>query len=134
MSFEQPSYTVGEGGSVTVKVTLDSAAGAQVDIPIDVTTQGGATSADYTLSSTTVTIAGGAGEGSVTFTAVDDPAVERGEAVRLSLGSLPAGYRKARRTRPWSTSATTTSHRSRSASAAPPTTWPRAPRAASRST
>ena len=72
MNFEQPSYTAAEGGSVTVKVTLDSAAAAQVGIPISVTNQGGATSADYTLSSSTVTIANGASEGSVTFMAVDD--------------------------------------------------------------
>ena len=91
VNFEQPSYTVGEGGSVTVRVTLDSAASAQVDIPISVTNQGGVTSADYTLSST-VTIASGDDEGTVAFTAVDDSAVESGESVRLSLGSLPPGY------------------------------------------
>ncbi|MCY3655370.1 MAG: cadherin-like beta sandwich domain-containing protein, partial [Chloroflexi bacterium] len=94
VNFEQPSYTVGEGGSVTVRVTLDSAAAARVDIPISATNQGGATSADYSLSAATVIIASGADEGTVTFTAVDDSAVERGESVRLSLGSLPAGYRE----------------------------------------
>ena len=92
LNFAQPSYTVGEGGSVTVRVTLDSAASAQVDIPVSVTNQGGATSADYTTLPASVTINSGANLGTVTFTAVDDSAVESGESVRLSLGSLPPGY------------------------------------------
>ncbi|MCY3506087.1 MAG: cadherin-like beta sandwich domain-containing protein [Chloroflexi bacterium] len=92
VNFAQPSYTVGEGGSVTVRVTLDSAASAQVDIPVSVTNQGGATSADYTTLPASVTINSGANLGTVTFTAVDDSAVESGESVRLSLGSLPPGY------------------------------------------
>ncbi|MYD65510.1 MAG: hypothetical protein F4X26_05955 [Chloroflexi bacterium] len=92
VNFEQASYTVAEGGSVTVRVTLDTAAVARVDIPIMATNQGGATSVDYTTLPATVTINGGDTAGSFTFSAVDDSAVEPGESVRLSLGALPAGY------------------------------------------
>ena len=94
VSFEQASYTVGEGGSVTVRLTLDSAAVARVDIPLTVTNQGGATGADYATPPANITIDGGDSEGSFTFSAVDDSAVERGESVRLGLGGLPAGYRE----------------------------------------
>ena len=92
VNFEQLSYTVSEGDSVTVRVTLDSAADAQVDIPITATNQGGATGADYSAVPTEVTIASGASEGSFTFTAVEDSATDPDESVRFTLGSLPTGY------------------------------------------
>ncbi|MCY3694038.1 MAG: cadherin-like beta sandwich domain-containing protein [Chloroflexi bacterium] len=93
VNFEQDSYNVAEGDAISVRVRLDSPASGRVDIPLIATGQGGASSADYTLSASTVTVAGGASEGTVTFTAVDDTAFDPGESVRLGLGDLPAGYR-----------------------------------------
>lgn len=46
VSFGSSSYTVAEGGSVTVTVNLESAPGAAVNIPITVDRQGGAGSQD----------------------------------------------------------------------------------------
>ncbi len=92
VNFEQASYTVAEGGSVAVRVTLDSAASTPVAIPLTATNLGGATSADYSALPANVTINGGADEGSFTFSALDDSAVEPGESVRIGLGTLPAGY------------------------------------------
>ena len=46
-SFEQPSYTVGEGNSVTIKVTLSADPERTVAIPLLKVNQGGASSSDY---------------------------------------------------------------------------------------
>ena len=47
VSYEQSTYTVAEGSSVTVKVKLDVAPERTVTIPINKTDQGGASSSDY---------------------------------------------------------------------------------------
>ena len=47
MSFEQGTYTVAEGSTVTVKVTLNADPERTVIIPITTTDQDGASSADY---------------------------------------------------------------------------------------
>ena len=92
VNFGQSSYTVAEGGSVTIKLTLDSAADSNVDFPITSTNQGGATGDDYSSLPSIISIASGADEGSFTFMAVDDSTYDPGESVMLRLGALPAGY------------------------------------------
>ena len=47
VSFEQGSYAVAEGNSVTVTVTLDVVPGREVVVPITATEQGGASDSDY---------------------------------------------------------------------------------------
>ena len=47
VSFEQPSYTVAEGDSVTVKVKLSADPARTVTIPLTKTNQGGASNSDY---------------------------------------------------------------------------------------
>ena len=47
VSFEQGSYTVAEGSTVTVKVKLSRGPERTVTIPLAKEGQGGATSADY---------------------------------------------------------------------------------------
>ena len=49
VSFEQDSYTVAEGNSVTVKVKLSADPERTVTIPITKTNQGGASISDYSV-------------------------------------------------------------------------------------
>ena len=88
--FEQAAYTVTEGGSVTVRVTLSSDPERTVEVPITVTPQGGATAADYSGVPDRVTFNAGETEQSFTFTAVQDTVDDDDESVRLAFGGLPA--------------------------------------------
>ncbi|MDE0337568.1 MAG: hypothetical protein OXI80_07845, partial [Caldilineaceae bacterium] len=91
VSYEQSSYTVAEGDSVSVKVTLSADPERTVTIPIAKTNQGGATDADYSGVPVNVTFNSGDTEQSFTFTAVDDTVDDDDESVKLAFGTLPAG-------------------------------------------
>ena len=92
VSFEQATYTVAEGSSVQVKVTLDADPERTVTIPIVKTDQGGATSDDYSSVPTTVTFTSGETEQTFTFTAASDDVDDDDESVRLGFGAtLPTG-------------------------------------------
>ena len=92
VSFEQATYTVAEGSSVQVKVTLDADPERTVTIPLTVTDQGGATSDDYSSVPTTVTFTSGETEQTFTFTAASDDVDDDDESVRLGFGAtLPTG-------------------------------------------
>ena len=89
-SFEQGSYTVAEGGSVTVRVRLSTDPRRNVTIPITTTNQGGATSSDYSGVPSSVRFQSGATVSSFTFTAAEDTVEDGGESVKLGFGALPA--------------------------------------------
>ena len=91
VSFEQGSYTVAEGSSVTVKVKLSADPEREVVIPITKADQGGATAADYSEVPTSLTFQSGDTEQSFTFTAEPDTVDDDGESVKLTFGTLPAG-------------------------------------------
>ena len=92
VSFEQGSYTVAEGSSVTVKVKLDAAPERTVTIPITKAGQGGASSADYSGVPANVVFNASDTEKSFTFTATADDDNDDGESVKLGFGnSLPTG-------------------------------------------
>ena len=92
VSFEQGSYTVAEGSSVTVKVTLSEDPERTVTIPLTKAGQGGATSADYSSVPANVVFNASDTEKSITFTATADDDNDDGESVKLAFGSpLPAG-------------------------------------------
>ena len=88
-SFEQAEYTVAEGGSVEVTVTLDIDPERTVEVPITVTPQDGATAADYSGAPFNVTFDAGDTAQTFTFTATQDADNDDGESVRLSFGALP---------------------------------------------
>ena len=90
VSFEQASYTVAEGSSVTVKVTLNADPERSVSIPITKTDQGGGTSADYSGVPSSVTFNSGDTEKSIHFAAADS-VNDDGESVKLGFGTLPTG-------------------------------------------
>ncbi len=91
VSFEEPSYTVAEGNSVTVKVVLSADPERTLTVPITATGQGGATASDYSVPSSVV-FNDGDTEKEITFSATQDTVDDDGESVKLGFGSsLPAG-------------------------------------------
>ena len=92
VSFGQATYTVAEGSSVQVKVTLDADPERTVTIPLTATDQGGATASDYSDVPETVTITSGETEQTFTFTASADSDNDDGESIKLDFGAaLPTG-------------------------------------------
>ena len=90
VNFEEGTYTVAEGSSVSVKVTRSADPERTVIIPLTMTNEGGATNADYSGVPTDVTFNSGDMEQTITFTAVQDMEDDDGESVKLSFGTLPA--------------------------------------------
>ena len=90
-SFGQGSYTVAEGSSVTVKVTLSDDPKRTVIIPITKMNQGGVYSDDYSGVPSSVEFQSGDMEQSFTFAARHDGYNDDGNSVKLGFGMLPDG-------------------------------------------
>ena len=93
VSFEQGTYTVDEGSSVTVTVTLSADPERTVTVPLTTIEQDGATVDDYSGVPPSVSFTSGQTEKSLTFTAVQDEDDENAEDVTLGFGALPDGVR-----------------------------------------
>ena len=91
VEFDQGSYTVAEGSTVTVKVTLSEDPEQTVTIPLTATDQGGASSSDYSGVPANVVFNAGETEKEFTFSAASDSDNDDGESVKLTFGSLPTG-------------------------------------------
>ena len=92
VSFGAASYTVTEGASRTVTVTLDADPERTVVIPIEAANEGGASDSDYSGVPPSVTFDSGDTSKSFTFTAAHDTVDDDGESVKLSFGAtLPDG-------------------------------------------
>ena len=95
VSFEQDSYTVAEGSTVTVKVTLSEDPERTVTIPADVKDTGPGRGHERRLlrsAPANVVFNASDTEKSFTFTATADDDNDDGESVKLTFGStLPAG-------------------------------------------
>ena len=89
-AFGQGSYTVAEGGTVTVRITLSADPERTVAIPVVAANQGGATTGDYSSLPTSVTFNSGQTSKSFTFTATQDTVDDDGESVKLTFGALPS--------------------------------------------
>ena len=87
VSFEQGTYTVAEGGTVEVTVTLDPDPERTVTVPLTVTDQDGASPGDYSGVPASVTFNNGDTSESFTFTATDDTVDDDGESVLLTFGT-----------------------------------------------
>ena len=83
---EKSSYTVAEGGTVDVVVTLDADPERTVTISITATPQGGAVAGDY-MAPTEVTFNTGETRKTVTFSATQDQEDDNDESVLLGFGS-----------------------------------------------
>ena len=88
VSFGESAYLVAEGDVVSVEVTLTSALGSAVTVPITHTPQDGASSADYSGVPANVMFTAGETSKTFTFTAATDD--DDGESVLLGFGPLPA--------------------------------------------
>ena len=89
-SFGQSYYSVAEGGTVQVTVTLSADPERTVTIPISRTDQG-ASAEDYTGVPESVSFGSGETSKSFTVTAAQDLIDDDGESVDLSFGTLPVG-------------------------------------------
>ena len=85
VSFADATYTVPEGGTRRVTVTLSADPERTVTIPITTTNQGTTTDADY-LDVPPVMFNSGETEKTFTFTAAQDAFDDDGESVRLAFG------------------------------------------------
>ena len=91
MSYEQGSYEIAEGASSTIKVVLSADPERDVNIPITVIAQGGASSTDYTVSNESVEFQPGATSSTFTFEVSQDSVDDDGESVLLGFRDLPPG-------------------------------------------
>ena len=91
VQFSQDSYTVAEGGTQSVTVTLSADPERTLVIPITTEGEGGATSADYSGVPETVTFNAGETSKSFTFAASQDTLDDDDESVKLGFG-LPDAW------------------------------------------
>ena len=89
VQFSQGSYTVAEGATQSVTVTLSADPERTVVVPIVTVNQGTASDADYSGVPSSVTFDAGETSQSFTFSATQDTDNDDGESVRLGFGSLP---------------------------------------------
>ena len=91
VSFGQAAYTVAEGGTQSVTVTLSVDPERMVVIPLVATEEGGASSEDYSGVPSSVTINAGETSKTFEFMAMADDASDTGESVMIGFGtSLPS--------------------------------------------
>ena len=88
-SFGAAAYSVTEGGSTPVTVTLSADPERQVVIPLTATNGAGTETSDYSAP-TSVTFMDGETSKTVTFTSTSDDVDELDETVTLAFGTLPA--------------------------------------------
>ncbi len=96
VSFEAATYSVDEGATVEVTVSLSGAPGREVTVAVTATAAGGATAqgetgADWSGVPENVTFGATDTEQSFTLAATDDTDADAGESVTLSFGTLPDG-------------------------------------------
>ena len=87
VSFETDSYTVAEGETVAVMVTLSADSQSRVDIPLTSRAQDGAGPADYTVPAS-VTFKAGEMSRTIAFSAARDMEDDDGESVVLGFGAM----------------------------------------------
>ena len=89
VSFGSSSYSVAEGGSVSVSVRLSADPQRRVVIPISAIEKKGASSSDYSGVPSSVTFRSGETEKSFTFSATQDSIDDDNERVRIEFNALP---------------------------------------------
>ena len=91
VSFEQPSYAVAEGDSVSVKVILSAQPERAVDIQVNATYLHGVGSTDFSGAPATLNFGASDTEKTLILSATDDSLDDDGEKVRLGFVNLPTG-------------------------------------------
>ena len=88
VEFREDTYSVEEGSSVTLTVTLSADPKRTVVIPITATAQGGATiPADYTAPATSVTFNSGQTSRTLTLSTTEDTTADTGKGVLFAISS-----------------------------------------------
>ena len=87
VSFGSAAYSVTEGGTVEVMVTLDVDPERTVTVPLTVTDQDGASPADYSGVPSSVTFDSGEISKTLTFSATQDDVDDDVESVKLAFGT-----------------------------------------------
>ena len=90
-SFATSTYTVSEGSSVIVKVTLSNTPGQETVIPVTRANEGGASDSDYSGIPASLTFGSNDTERTFEFLAKADALSDSGERVRVTFGMLPTG-------------------------------------------
>ena len=88
VSFHSRRYTVTEGLTVEITVTLDQPPGRRVELPVTATGLGGASARDWSGAPTTVVFAQGDTTAVFAVSTVDDDIDDDGEGVLLRFGAL----------------------------------------------
>ena len=91
VSFGQGAYSVDEGDTLHVTLTLSADPERTVEIPISTESLGETTSTDYSVVPTTLTFNSGDTSRTLAFTATADNLDDDGESVRLGFEDLPPG-------------------------------------------
>ena len=91
VEFGAADYTVREGETVDVQVTLSADPERTVEIPLTATDQGQTSAADYSGVPASLTFDVGDTMKTFTFAAIDDPIDDDDDSVKLGFGMLPAG-------------------------------------------
>ena len=96
VSYGVATYSVDEGGTVEVTVSLSGAPGREVTVPVSAAAAGGATAQgetgeDWSGVPETVTFGATSTAQTFTVTAIQDTDADPGESVALSFGTLPPG-------------------------------------------
>ena len=94
VAFQSAAYSVSEGNSVSVTVILSAAPGSEVTVPLTVTEQGGAISADYSGVPASVTFGPDERDQTFTVSATQDVVDDDEESVVIGFGTLSDGVRE----------------------------------------
>ena len=87
--FSQSDFTVAEGGTQQLSVSVSADPERTIIIPITVTAQGTVSDADYSGVPTSVTFNSGETSRSISFSATQDQIDDDGEGIRLGFGTMP---------------------------------------------
>ena len=94
VNFKKSAYTVTEGSTVEIVLTLDDDPERTVTIPLSWSNEDGASDSDHNGVPTDVTFNAGETEKSFEFSAVSDRIGDQGETVSIKLGAPPSGVTK----------------------------------------
>ncbi len=87
--FSQSDFTVAEGGTQQLSVSVSADPERTIIIPIRVTAQGTVSDADYSGVPPSVTFNSGETSRSISFSATQDQIDDDGEGIRLGFGTMP---------------------------------------------
>ena len=91
VSFASAEYTIKEGGKARIEVRVSPAADRRVEVPLEVTLQGGATSENYSGVPEVIVFEVGSNSAMIEVAVLADEVNDSGKGIRLSFGALPEG-------------------------------------------